>query len=386
MKLKYTLTLSTLVISSLISGCSKDKSGTRFGAPNIAAIVDASVPNALKTSSASNNKLWNRLGPISAAYAAPATCTSKNGGGGSSTSTCSTAADYISFVRDEVFQKVSGVAAPQYYRYWVDVLDTAMSETDGRIASNDEAPACLSQTPVDVAFSFNINGQAVTVTEKLQCWEQQTAPGAATQNMAFGKDSDHFYLVYRTDDNALTSGSGERYLIAKASADGNSAEIWFVGASCQTGGGCSSRSQFNVNAQRVLANKTSGAFTFNSVEYLTTAQNMIFGDFFANSNGTNIYLEAAFGSGGSMTDVSGMTSAGNGASNCVLASTLATAASTDCASIGRSGMPSNFGLTAPMRNRAPLWQADDTARGNFLTALQAISDIDYSAQGVGKFQ
>ena len=387
MKLKSTLTLSTLIVSALISGCSKDSGGaSSFGAPNIGAIVDAAIPTALKTSSASRNRLWDRLSAVPSAHAAQSTCTSKNP---ASSSSCSTAAHFVEYLRDEVFQKITGVAGTQYYRYWIDVLDTAMSETDGRITGSESAPACVEQTPVEVAFTFNINTETVTVRQKLQCWEQQTAPGSATQNMAFGKDSENVYLVYRTDDNALTNGSGERYVIAKASVDGNQAEIWFVGASCQKAGGasCSGRSEFKVNAQRVLANKSTGSFTFNTVEDETVANGMLFGDFYANSNGTNIYLEAAFGNG-SLTDVSGMTSAGNGASNCLVASTLSATSAATCNTIGRSGgMPSNFGLTAPMRNKhSTVWQADATARGAFLTALDTISGIDYTAQGVGKFE
>jgi len=184
-------------------------------------------------------------------------------------------------------------------------------------------------------------------------------------------------------------GNGERYLIAKASADGNQADIWFVGASCPNGGGCGARGDFAVNAQRVLANKATGTFTFNQAESESVAEGMLFGDFYANTDGTHLYLEAAYGAGGDegLTDVTGMTSAGDGAANCVRTSDLAPVGSTDCSTLGRSAMPSTFGLDAPMRNKhTTQWQADEQAKTAFLTALQVISDIDYSAEGVGKFE
>jgi hypothetical protein len=206
--------------------------------------------------------------------------------------------------------------------------------------------------------------------------------------MAFGKDSENFYLVYRTDDNSLSNGSGERYVIAKASIDGNTADIWFVGASCQNVGTtpCSSRNDFKGNAQRVLANKTTGDFTFNSVEDESLAGAKIFGDFYGNTDGTNLYIEGAFGDGGTITDVTGMTASG-AATNCLKVSDL-TSLGSDCSpTLGRSAMPSNFGLTAPMRNKhTTKWQADSTAKTAFLSALDTISNIDYTAQGVGKFE
>ena len=385
MNLKSTFTLSTLLLTSLVSGCSKESgSGTTFGAPNIGAIVDAAIPSRLKGASASlrQRKVESWLG-LTSAFATSATCTS---GASADSSGCATASNYIDFLRSEVFEKATGVSGTQYYRYWVDVLDTAMSQTNSRLAEDTTPPACLDQTPVSVNYSFNVNGQSVTVTQKLQCWEQQTAPGATSQNMAFGKDSEYFYLVYRTDDNALTNGSGERYVIAKATIDGNQAEIWFVGAGCQVvgGGSCSSRSDFKVNAQRVLANKSTGQFTFNSVED-DSLTGYIFNDFYGNTDGTNLYLEAGFARGGTLFDVTGMTSAGNGANNCILTSDLSSAGT--CTSLGRSSMPANFGLTAPMRNKhSSKWQADASAKSAYLTALQAIADIDYTAQGVGKFE
>lgn len=380
------LPVATLALTTLLTGCSKESGGYNFGAPNIGAIVDAAIPSTLKTSSASvkSKRIESWLG-LPSAYATSATCTSV----GSTVATgCSTASNYVEFLRSEVFQKVSGVSESQYYRYWVDVLDNAMNETNTRLAGSSTAPACVDQTPVTVNFSFNVNNQAVTVATKLQCWEQQTAPGSATQNMAFGKDSENFYLVYRTDDNSLSNGSGERYVIAKASIDGNQADIWFVGASCQNVGTtpCSSRNDFKGNAQRVLANKTTGDFTFNSVEDESLAGAKIFGDFYGNTDGTNLYIEGAFGNGGTITDVTGMTASG-AATNCLKVSDL-TSLGSDCSpTLGRGAMPSDFGLTAPMRNKhTTKWQADSTAKTAFLSALDTISSIDYTAQGVGKFE
>jgi hypothetical protein len=372
--------------STLTLGCGNTTSsgGSGFGAPNIGAIVDSATPSNLKSTTTTASYFLERLLGINSAVASSATCTAA----GNVSTGCGTAENYLEFLRSEVFQKVTGgsVAATLYYRYWVDVLDTAMTETDKRVKSNNSA-ACLSQSPVSVDFKFNVSGADVTVTSKLQCWETQTGTGTTTQNMAFGKDSTHFYLVYRTNDNATTAGSGIRIVIAKAALDGTTADIWFLGASYQSpmGGGATER---RGNVQRVLANKTTKAFTFNTVEEDDTAKGYLFGSFFANTDGTNLYLEAAYGAGGAINDVTGMTRA---APYCAALSAITTplAAST-CTTINAANVPSGFGLTAPMTNSstgsATLWQASDTTEAAFEAAVDAIIAKDYTAAGVGVFQ
>lgn len=375
-----------ILASTFYLGCANSTNtatGSGFGAPSIGAIVDSATPSNLKSTTTTSYFLEKFLG-INSAIASSATCTAA----GSVSSGCGTAENFLEFLRSEVFQKVTGgsVAATLYYRYWVDVLDTAMTQTDTRVKSNSTS-ACLSQTPVSVDFTFNVSGADVTVTSKLQCWETQTGTGATTQNMAFGKDSSNFYLVYRTNDNATTAGSGIRIVLAKAALDGTTADIWFLGASYQTpmGGGATQR---RGNLQRVMANKTTKAFTFNTVEEDDTAKGYLFGSFFANTDGTNLYMEAAYGGGSAITDVTGMTRA---APYCAALSAITTPiAASNCATINAANLPSGFGLTAPMTNSstgsATLWQANDTTEAAFEAAVDTIVAKDYTAAGVGVFQ
>lgn len=374
---------TTMTAVFFLIGCSK-QSGIDFGAPAIATIVDSATPSSIKSTTTTFENFFNRFG-FASAYAASSTCSSAN----NVSSGCATAANYLEFIRSEVFQKLTAgsVAATQYYRYWVDVLDAAMTSTNDRLKNNKGAPACTSQTAVAVDFTFNVNGTSVTTSPKLQCWETQTATGAATQNMAFGKDSTSFYLVYRTNDNATTAGSGIRIVIAKASLDATTADIWFLGASYQTV--VSSRAvERRGNIQRVLANKSTGAFTFNTAEEDDTAKGMLFGNFYANTDGSKIYMEAAYGAGSSLTDVTGMN---RSTPYCASVSAITTALSaSQCADINASHMPTGFGSTAPFTNSstgsATLWQANTAAETAYETAIDNIVAMDYTALGVGKYE
>jgi len=363
-----------IVLTGIFSSCGKKKQGSQFGAPNLGTIVDAAAPSNLKTTSLLFNSELNLNREDRAS------CSVLN----NDSSGCSTATSFMNFVRSEVFQKISGVAATMYYRYWVDVVDTAISQTNTRLAGIEDSAACLGQTPATVNFTFPMQGTTVSVSTRLQCWEAQSGSGAATQNMAFGKDENYYYLVYRTNDNATTSGSGVRIVIAKATLDGNSTDIWFLGASYQTYGGTTSR---RVNAQRVLANKTTGAFTFNSIEEDDVAKNYLFGNFFVNSDATHLYVEASFGNGGTITDVTGMTRTNP---YCASVSDLTTAVSaSNCNSIDADSLPSNFGLTTPMTNSstgsATLWLSSTTEEASFLTAVDTIMSKSYTDDGVGSF-
>jgi len=366
-------------LASLLGACgAKDSSGgTTFVAPSLSGIVEAAVPSSLKTSTLAaffkkpDLHLRSNANPIFSPFVAD--CSSVNGG---TTTGCSTPAKYIGFLQAEVFTDIEGVAEPQFYRYWVNVVDAAMTETNTRLAGNADE-TCLTSTAATVNFTFNINATDVTVAQKLQCWENQTGPAgsAATQNFAFGKDEDNFYLVYRTNDNEETSGKGSRILLAKASADGNKAEIWFIGKSMQNDSGTLVNS---VNAQRILANKATGEFTFNTVEDPDLADTMLFSSFFGNTDGTNAYFEARFGNS-TLTDVTSMVP---GTGWCSTTAALTTAGG-DCSALDSDSMPTAFGLSAPMKNGAGTqWQADDTAEAAFITAITAIEAIDYEAQEV----
>jgi stress response protein SCP2 len=381
-----TLAPLALLYALFLSACGSSN-GVDFGAPSISTIVDSATPSSLKTATAYNpfKTFFERYLSPTSATAASSTCSAA----GNVSSGCATAAEYLSFLRSEVFTKSTStnVAATLYFRYWVDVLDNAMTSTNSRLKTNSVTPACVSQTAVTVDFTFNVNGTAVTVSPKLQCWETQSGVGAGTQNMAFGKDSSYFYLVYRTNDNATTSGSGIRIVIAKASLDGTTADIWFVGASYQqpSGGGAVER---RGNVQRVLANKTTGAFTFNTVEEDDTAKGYLFGSFYAHTDGTKVAMEAAYGSGTTLTDVTSMTRAVPYCANLSALTTNLGAAS--CSTLNGTSPPTGFGLTTAMTNStagsATLWQANTAAETAFETAIDTITAIDYTAKGVGKFE
>ena len=355
-------------------GETRSSSGASFGAPDISDIVDSAA------SSLTTQALVAASGDLR-----PFSCPTD---GTFSAECAASAAAYIGFLQAGVFNKAtnSSVAGPQYYRWWVDVVDAALAETEQRLAGNDEAPACLSETATAVDFVFTINGSDETVSPKLQCWENQGAtPEGGEQDFAFGKDDTHYYLVYRTSDSCTTNGCGTRFLLAKASIDGNEADIWNVGYSWQSGAQ-------SANAQRVLANKTTGEFTFNLVEDPIDVGGMGFLSFYGNTDGTNAYFEATTSISNNKKDIPNLIP---GTGGCFLTSDLSSAG--DCSGLDRNAMPQDFGPSLPMSmnpsedaggdaedadNSITEWLADGTEQTAFFADLDAIGSMDLSAEGV----
>jgi hypothetical protein len=363
------------VLSSSCGKENKDKVGYDFQAPKLAPIVDAAAPKALKSGK----------GPTTLQLEDTSTvCTFQDGSG------CDTLQGFLTFAKSYVFQKSSdpAVAAPTYYRYWVDTVDLALSQTKERLKDNkieEGQTACYSGEAKTVPFVFPIAGQQVTVNAKLFCYEQQTTPDAGTsQDFAFGKDADSFWLVYRTKDKGTTTGKGSRIVIAKAKANGKEADIWFLGGSYQQTPGAAS-AQYRVNAQRILANASNGSFVFNSVE--DPALPLVFASFFANSNGKKLYMEArtageGTSAGAPHVDVAGM-APGTGA--CLEAGNIEVE-TTGCDDVKK--IPATFGVKTPFHSAA------HTSSGGIAVpvaleleankaALEAIEKMDYASKGVG---
>lgn len=261
---------------------------------------------------------------------------------------------------------------------------------------NSVVSACLrpvhegQKTPTSVDFTFPINGNTVTVTSKLQCWETQTVSGStATQTFAFGKDDDYYYLVYRTFDSCTTSGCGKRFLLAKATVDGNKADIWMVGSSKQT---ANSTTDDSMNVQRILANKSTGAFTFNHVKDPLFNAGIGFASFYGNTDGTKVYMEGVGAVGSNYNAAVGF---GYNNGWCASVSALTTSTPGTCGDVDRTVTPDGFGLSFPMviledaslsTNFSEVdWAADSNAKTAFLTALDAIGNKDLTAAGVTKW-
>lgn len=364
------LGLCTLAVLMVACGEESRTSAASFGAPDVSDIVDESVPAELKSSSS----LLSSSKDVGI-FACPTD--------GSFDGDCgATAAAYLGFLQAGVFQEATAdnVSSAQYYRYWVDVVDDALSSTNERISGNGEAPACLSEDATTVDFTFAINGANVTVSPKLQCWENQgTTSAGGEQHFAFGQDDDNYYLLYRTYDNCTDNGCGVRFLLAEASADGNQADIWMIGYSYQS-------SVQSVNAQRVLANKETGEFTFNAVHDPITSYGGGFQGFYGRTDGTNAYFEATVDTGSGFQDLSD-NSLIPGSGGCYLVADMSSGG--DCSGLDRSSMPSTFGLSVPMSyetgDNAPTvtqWLADSSAKTAFLDDLDTIGALDLSAAGV----
>ena len=188
--------------------------------------------------------------------------------------------------------------------------------------------------------------------------------------MAFGKDADNFYLMYITSDATTlsTSGQGERIVIAKAGADSNTADIWFIGRSFQKTPD-SATGTIKAVASRVIANKSTGSFTFSLVN--EPSGNSIC-SIFTRSNGTKTYVEARTavpGSTNACTDVTGMVP---GTAACYDATTMAT--TTDCSAV--STVPTDFGAESTFI---------DTDLSGLAADSESITKLDFAALGVGEF-
>ena len=329
--------------------CSKEKKdGFNFGAPAVAPIVDGATPEGLKSSLGllSQDEYLKLL------------------------DSASTEESFKSYVTNYVFKKdtTGKVAGPVYYRYWVDMLDQAMTQTQERISgTEDSSDKCWKKAPVSISHTFTIGGQEVSAVGKYSCWENQSTPNAAAggyQKMAFGKDESHYYFIFITSDS--TEFSAERIVIAKAAADSSTAEIWFIGRSLQGGPG---GSIISGTANRIVADKTTGAFAYGLTDEAIGSTNCAM---FARSNGTILNFQARtplVGSSGECQDVTGM-EWGTGA--CYDAKTLAP--TTGCS--GLTSVPANYGASSPFRESDVTALEEDS---------ETITKTDFSAAGIAEF-
>jgi hypothetical protein len=108
---KIAVLSSAFVLLSV--GCSDDKNAFNFGAPAVAPNVDSATPSGLKDGNALHGtaEFLNLI------------------------DTASTEESFKSYVTNYVFKKdtTGKVAGPVYYRNWVDVLDSGISQVDSRI-------------------------------------------------------------------------------------------------------------------------------------------------------------------------------------------------------------------------------------------------------------
>jgi hypothetical protein len=347
----YSLVIGMAVMCSV--ACSKeDKKSFNFGAPAVAPIVDSATPAGLKggTSLLSEAEYLSLL------------------------DTASTEESFKSYITNYVFKKdeTGKVAGPVFYRYWVDILDQSMAQTQTRIEGmEDEPERCWNQAPVSVTHTFTIGGQEVSTTGKYSCWENQGTPNSASggfQKMAFGKDGSDYYFMTVTSDAAVFSASqGERIVIAKASADSTTAEIWFIGRSLQGGPG---GSQISGVANRIVADKTTGAFAYGLTDEAVGSTNCAM---YARSNGTVLNFQARTPLMGSSTQCQDVTGMEWGVGACYDAKTLAP--STGCESLVT--VPSNYGAATPFRETDVTVIDEDS---------ESITKFDFSAAGIPEFK
>jgi hypothetical protein len=335
--------------------CSSDdssKSGYSFGAPEIAPIVDSVTPEGL-TSSSSALTQQEYLDLLD---------------------TADTEESFKTFVTSYVFKKdtTGKVAAPVFYRYWIDVLDRTMKEVGGRLAeSEDKEGACWKKDPVSLTHSFTVGSEDVEVIGKYNCWELQSTPNDAKggfQKMAFGKDDDYAYLMTVTSDSEeFSSFEGERVIFAKAALDSTEADVWFIGRSLQ---GMTNNQQIRGVANRIIVNKETNAFSYGLSDEGIGSTNCAI---YARSNGTILNFQARTpdtGSSDTCKDVTGM-EWGTGA--CYNAATLATA--TGCESLATA--PDDYGVSAPFK---------ETDVAAVKEGSEKITDFDFEGAGVAKFE
>jgi hypothetical protein len=342
--------LSALALTMSI-GCSGEK--YEFGAPEVAPIVDGAVPSGLKGGT-SLHSMQDFLQLMD---------------------TASTEESFKSYVTNYVFKKdtTGKVAGPVYYRYWIDVLDEGMAQVETRISErDDEDSACWNQDAVELTHTFTIGSEDVKFAGKYNCWESQSTPNSATggfQKMAFGKDDDNFYLMYVTSDakEFTSGGQGERIVMARAAADSSSADIWFIGRSFQSG---PNGSMISGTANHILANKTTGAFSFGLTDEAIGSTNCAM---FARSNGSVVNFQARTPVAGSATECQDVTGMAWGTGACYDSATLATA--TGCEDL--KSAPSDFGTSAPFK------ESDVTA---IEEDSKTLANLDFDAAGVAEFK
>lgn len=344
---------AVLIISCpVLFACAEDKKSFKFGAPAIAPIVDSTTPKGLKGGTALlDTEAFLKL-----------------------IDTAATEESFKTYITNYVFKKDTTlqVAGPVFYRYWVDVLDTTMAQIDGRVAETEDTDdRCWNKEPVSVTHTFTIGAEEVSTTGKYNCWESQSMPNPADggfQKMAFGKDETHVYLSYFTRDAAeFTGNQGERIIFAKASLDSTSAEIWFIGRSLQGG---TAGTQISGVANRIIADKTTGAFSFGLTDEAIGSTNCAM---YARSNGTALNFQARTPLSGSSTECQDVENMAWGTGACYDAATLAPA--TDCT--GLDTVPANYGTSAPFKETDVKAIEDDS---------ETIVEFDFAAAGIAEFK
>ncbi len=372
---------NALVVSLLgvaLYGCGNRGAGVAFDAPSASLIVLSATPSAL-VATASNvaTNVFNYV-PF---------CTSNCTGAQS---------DYLGHLSNFVFKEAAAglVEAPAYYLYWIDKAEDRLAEIKTRLGDADstDTSACYNAESTAVNFSFPIGAQTLTLPMKFKCYSDITGPDGGTGKFLFGKDDNYFYMtdIYKDAGAGTTANAGQRIVFTRVSADGVDTDVWFLGDRYITGSGSYTGEMYN--AQRVYANKTTKAFYWNKVEDPRSGGSGR-DSIYAQSNGTDIYLEALYDSSYSLPDGTAKTATavpgmGVGAGLCVSAANINTAGA-DCSGIDSNSIPERVGLTSPMHFHTWLGTTETatvtTEDDAFNAALDVIYNTDFAAAGVGKF-
>ncbi len=365
------LALFSLAAAASIAavGCEAKKdegskaSGARFGAPSLGAIVDSAAPGGLTSSSSLQSA---RMPAKSLAPQSIVTdCSTYTGG-----TNHHELDNFLSFMKCGVFQKNTTLAGPTYYRYWVDILDATLASIDARFAAAENPPACLKATAISKTFQFTLDHadatmspETVSLPMKFSCYED-------TDNyvMAFGKDDDYYYVANFTSQD---SDATRVLVMARASKDGNTADLWFLGTSPQSGAAVPAWANGKTAvANRVIANKETGSFTYSIAEIpLGLAQQSNF----IRSDGSIFYFKAQASDGQSAQDVA------DGADTEFCRDAVSLAATTDataCSTAGLNVIPTGFGLTTVPRSGGAAFFDELKAD------IETIATTDFGALGV----
>lgn len=348
---------AVLILGFSLQSCKKKEdsaSGASFGAPSVSTILEAAAPDGLVASTST--------------LAIVDDCSSYTSSGSNN----HLLDNFLSFMKCASFRENSNFAGPTYYRYWVDKLDETLSSIDTRFSSATTAPACLTSTAVSKTFEFTVDHagalstpETVQYPMKFNCYETDTDDG---YNMAFGKDDDYYYVANFTTSD---SGNTKILVLSRVTVDGNEADLWFLGTSSQSGVSVPSWANGKTAvANRVMANKSTGAFTYSIAEIplgMTQQSNFI------RSNGDVFYFKAQTADGQSVQDVVD----GSATEFCRNADTLAAADSTsECTSAALNTVPAGFGISTIPRSGGTAFFTE------LKIDIQTISETDFGALGV----
>jgi len=376
---KILISLSTL----LLSACGEDekkKGSYQFGSPNISEIVEAAAPSGLRSASAGLNLL--------------ADCSTFDPTGSPPPGGWQLIDNYMMWLRCATFQedtsgKVEGTA---YYRYWVDVLDKAMAETEKRLASQEVAPSCMQSDPIPLEFSFRVEkpdsteSDTANVEMKINCYEKQAgAPGAESQIMAFGKDDSNFYLIFliKHADVLTEVGKGNLIVLAKTDIEGTKADVWALSNTFL--GNASGVFEFPdgiaISFNRVVADKNTGAFTY-SVAESGFGQTKVAS--FIRSNGSQFsFTGQTSGFVNNQMQLLDIVKASDSDQKqfCYETSDLASLEPSQCAEADLYTVPSDFGLS-----QAPRGKSDQYFNQDLRADISSIMGTDFEAKEVGEYK